>query len=219
MAESLPPAGALAPCDPCECSCDGGQRLEAVHGFCSLATLSRARTQVLSLSLCSSNALRRSIRRIPPVAAPMTYERGWGKKLSYVLGFSAHEVTDVSRRYSANWKASLARRTAVDEAWLASLIRESNASVQHGLPLHEREAMVERAQREARLLLAREQAPHAFTALSAQERRGRRTGSLEWRRTRGERHLAQEVTTSSMGRRACGPCMWSDGGRCPRPLL
>lgn len=41
--------------------------------------------------------------------APLLYERGWGKKLSYVFSFGAHECVDVARRYSASWSKTLAR--------------------------------------------------------------------------------------------------------------
>ncbi|KAL7719090.1 N-glycanase 1 [Entamoeba marina] len=34
---------------------------------------------------------------------PMTYERGWGKKLQYCFGINAHEVVDVTKRYTERY--------------------------------------------------------------------------------------------------------------------
>lgn len=31
---------------------------------------------------------------------PMMYEAGWGKKLSYVIGFAKDHLMDVTRRYT-----------------------------------------------------------------------------------------------------------------------
>jgi peptide-N4-(N-acetyl-beta-glucosaminyl)asparagine amidase len=33
---------------------------------------------------------------------PLVYERGWGKKLSYVIAYSKDEIVDVSKRYALN---------------------------------------------------------------------------------------------------------------------
>ena len=47
-------------------------------------------------------------------------QSGWGKKLSYVIGFSINGVTDVTRRYTKKWDEVLSRRTQVSEIWLMS---------------------------------------------------------------------------------------------------
>ena len=46
------------------------------------------------------------------------YEAGWGKHLSYVFAFGAHEAVDVARRYAVSWPATLLRRAEVKEGWL-----------------------------------------------------------------------------------------------------
>ncbi|CAJ1335810.1 unnamed protein product, partial [Effrenium voratum] len=56
--------------------------------------------------------------------APLTYEAGWGKKLSYVIAFSPQEVVDVTPRYTGNWPDVLSRRT-VPEDKLQEIIREA----------------------------------------------------------------------------------------------
>ena len=55
---------------------------------------------------------------------PLLYEVGWGKKLSYVIGFGADDVVDVTRRYVADYSRCLReRRGECDEAWLAKTTR------------------------------------------------------------------------------------------------
>lgn len=44
--------------------------------------------------------------------APLGYEKGWGKKLSYVLSFSRHGVVDATARYSRTLSDVIARRHA-----------------------------------------------------------------------------------------------------------
>ena len=115
--------------------------------------------------------------------APLTYERGWGKKLSYVLAFRAHEAVDVTRRYAASWEVTRTRRMSVPEAWLSSHIATLNASAQAMLPPAARQELKVRAMREENLLASRVEQARGLTDV---ERRGRQTGSLEWRRARGE---------------------------------
>ncbi len=146
--------------------------------------------------------------------APLMYERGWGKRLTYVLAFSRHEVCDVSARYSARWEETLARRTEVKEGWLELTIASINQRLQAPLSPTRRAAIGERGRAERAELDALSSPPPPAEATSegaeaaapaaAGEaereagsadgadasddplRRGRQTGSLEWRKARGE---------------------------------
>jgi hypothetical protein len=53
---------------------------------------------------------------------PLLYEAGWGKKLTYVVAASKDEVVDVTKRYTKKYDEVLARRTVVNEDWLADAI-------------------------------------------------------------------------------------------------
>jgi peptide-N4-(N-acetyl-beta-glucosaminyl)asparagine amidase len=49
---------------------------------------------------------------------PLLYERGWGKKLTYIIAFSKDEIVDVTKRYVLNNRMNRMRRTLVPEDWL-----------------------------------------------------------------------------------------------------
>lgn len=46
---------------------------------------------------------------------PLLYEKGWGKKLSYVIAYSTEEVVDVTPRYVLSKKLNRMRRTEINE--------------------------------------------------------------------------------------------------------
>ena len=50
--------------------------------------------------------------------APKMYERGWGKKLTYVISINSDECVDTTQRYVINKIANRMRRTEVPEQWL-----------------------------------------------------------------------------------------------------
>ena len=110
--------------------------------------------------------------------APLTYEVGWGKKLTYILAFGQHEVVDVTARYTRSWDAVLSRRTLLSEEELSKIIEAVDSSMQAGLPVP-----AWRKQEEAEL--QRRKAEGAG-ALSLAELSGRTSGSADWRAERGE---------------------------------
>ena len=56
------------------------------------------------------------------VDAPLIYEAGWGKKLSYLFAFSNEEVVDVAQRYTNKWEDMLVHRNRVSENWLREVV-------------------------------------------------------------------------------------------------
>ncbi len=59
----------------------------------------------------------------------MTYEKGWGKKLNYVIAISTYDVTDVTNRYVIDQSDNISRRDKVDEKWLADTLRKKRESL------------------------------------------------------------------------------------------
>ena len=51
--------------------------------------------------------------------APLLYEKGWGKKLTYCIAVNQLEIVDVTPRYTLNYAQTRQRRLMVNEKWLA----------------------------------------------------------------------------------------------------
>ncbi|CAK4749439.1 unnamed protein product [Aphanomyces euteiches] len=116
---------------------------------------------------------------------PLTYEVGWGKKLTYIFATSCEELVDVARRYTRDFDSLLDRRTLAREDWLQRTIREINMTKVHS-PARQ-EVLRARAIREERELAA-------VKTVKAHETVGRISGSQEWRDSRDESgsQVAQE---------------------------
>ena len=101
--------------------------------------------------------------------------------------FRRRGCTDVAPRYAADWRATLGRRTWVKEGWLELTISTLNAS--RGVADHDAAAAADRAQLAELTKPAEEGAAAAAGGGGGDketEARGRQTGSIEWRRARGE---------------------------------
>ncbi|XP_048580324.1 peptide-N(4)-(N-acetyl-beta-glucosaminyl)asparagine amidase isoform X2 [Nematostella vectensis] len=110
---------------------------------------------------------------------PLVYEAGWGKKLSYIIAFSKEEVFDVTWRYSANHEAVRMRRTQVSEQWLADVTMKMTQQLQSIIPEERQKLLQGRTFNELIELMT-------LKSATPDELQGRVSGSLAWRKIRGE---------------------------------
>eukprot|EP00026_Physarum_polycephalum_P003463 Phypoly_transcript_03475.p1 GENE.Phypoly_transcript_03475~~Phypoly_transcript_03475.p1 ORF type:complete len:778 (+),score=103.78 Phypoly_transcript_03475:100-2334(+) len=114
---------------------------------------------------------------------PMTYEAGWGKKLSYVIAFAWDHILDVTKRYTRKWDELKQRRTIVDEDTLANIIHKFNADLGRPLTPARTELLRKRVADE---YVELENYLIIPTTIQSDELQGRQSGSEEWRTQRGE---------------------------------
>ena len=81
---------------------------------------------------------RAPLSRAADIERDAGLQSGWGKKLSYVVGFSVSGVSDVTRRYSKKWDEVLSRRTQVSEIWLMSACLAITQRLRAQMPLDAR---------------------------------------------------------------------------------
>ncbi|XP_034069723.1 peptide-N(4)-(N-acetyl-beta-glucosaminyl)asparagine amidase isoform X2 [Gymnodraco acuticeps] len=120
---------------------------------------------------------------------PLLYEVGWGKKLAYILAFSKDQVVDVTWRYSCKHPEVLSRRTKVQESWLLHTIHRLNTSRQQSLSPERKTDLTERLLVELVEFLSPKKPKSG-------ELGGRNSGSLAWRRARGETRKTDAGTST-----------------------
>ncbi|XP_048483549.1 peptide-N(4)-(N-acetyl-beta-glucosaminyl)asparagine amidase [Plutella xylostella] len=113
------------------------------------------------------------------VNAPLIYEHGWKKKLSYVLAFSCDDLQDVTWRYTTNHKEVLRRRNRCTEQQLMAAIFKLREERQQQLSPARRKYLAKRAVKELVELMVERQP-------SDYESEGRISGSVQWRQQRAE---------------------------------
>ncbi|CAI5702823.1 unnamed protein product [Peronospora effusa] len=121
---------------------------------------------------------------------PLTYEVGWGKKLSYIFSFGRDEVVDSARRYTLNWSEMLTRRQDVSEKWLETTINQMNCG------LWERQSPERVAILTERKTAERDELLYGRSARNS-EINGRVSGSAEWKNRRNEAGKQENVPVST----------------------
>ena len=84
---------------------------------------------------------------------PLTYESGWGKKLTYCIAFSNKCITDVTPRYVLNHSENLSRRILVDEQWLDELLNAKRCSLWEQLSSNDKQIEEEKHQMDLKDLM------------------------------------------------------------------
>ncbi|KAJ1349161.1 hypothetical protein KIN20_004625 [Parelaphostrongylus tenuis] len=112
---------------------------------------------------------------------PLLYEKGWGKKLSYVIAFGSDHVCDVTWRYIINPRKTLKLRKNVREAVFSNFLMKLNTRMAAGITSERALELRRRRIRElVDFLIIGER------AVNGEVYGGRISGDLEWRKGRCE---------------------------------
>lgn len=117
---------------------------------------------------------------------PLMYEKGWKKKLSYIIAYSKDEVQDVTWRYTRDQLAVMKRRNACSETRLLQFIESLNKRHQcsPNYSAARRQYVIKRRLLELVELI---HVPRSKQNPEDEEYyQGRTTGSYQWRLARGE---------------------------------
>ncbi|EZA49839.1 Peptide-N(4)-(N-acetyl-beta-glucosaminyl)asparagine amidase [Ooceraea biroi] len=125
---------------------------------------------------------------------PLMYEKGWKKKLTYIIAYSRDEVQDVTWRYTRDQEAVMKRRRTCAEQSLMRFVRSLSEQRQNssGYSSARREYVVKRSLLELAGMLY---IPNSRDQDSDESYEGRTSGSIAWRLARGE--ISQRVSMNT----------------------
>ncbi|KAF3330135.1 peptide-N(4)-(N-acetyl-beta-glucosaminyl)asparagine amidase [Carex littledalei] len=127
---------------------------------------------------------------------PLLYEKGWGKKLNYVIGIAKDGVHDVTRRYTRKWHEVLSRRIIATESAASSVLSSITKQCRRNYSAEALSILTDRDRRELEEL---ERASYVNSD-SESTLPGRQSGSVEWRKSRSELGLTE---TEALGLSSC----------------
>lgn len=114
---------------------------------------------------------------------PLTYSDGWGKKMSYVIGFSIDGAMDVTDRYVRNPEKLLPRKECKESELKFALQGIRNMRRKElGLSPEEAQKLIEETKTEQKELYGYVNKP----STTEEGLRPRESGAGEWTRLRGE---------------------------------
>ena len=115
---------------------------------------------------------------------PLLYEQGWGRKMTFILGYSIEGVKDITSRYVKNWNIILERRSKREVDKLEELLEGINLSLIVNLS-EEEQKNIEEMNKLEDLELENKKIDKNKT-ISEAELKERESGSVEWKKQRGE---------------------------------
>ncbi|KAK3127086.1 hypothetical protein QOZ80_7AG0568130 [Eleusine coracana subsp. coracana] len=130
---------------------------------------------------------------------PLLYEKGWNKKLNYVIAISKDGAHDVTKRYTKMWHEVLSRRTITSEDNVSAVLTSITGKYRTGLSTDALSILENREKVELEEL-----SKSAYLQVDASlSLPGRLSGSVEWRRARSELGQADSISCSSCPVRKC----------------
>lgn len=113
---------------------------------------------------------------------PLLYEKGWNKKLNYVIAIAKDGVYDVTKRYTRKWHEVLSRRNITTETVASSVLSSITRECRIRYSFESLSILEHRDKKETDEL---EMAVHSKidNSLSLP---GRQSGAIEWRMSRSE---------------------------------
>ncbi|XP_015695197.1 peptide-N(4)-(N-acetyl-beta-glucosaminyl)asparagine amidase isoform X2 [Oryza brachyantha] len=130
---------------------------------------------------------------------PLLYEKGWNKKLDYVIAISKDGVRDVTKRYTRKWHEVLSRRIITSEDTVAAILSSITGKYRSGLSINSLTVTENRDRKESEEL-----SKAAYLEVDATiSLPGRQSGSVEWRKARAELGQVESLAYSSCPSRKC----------------
>lgn len=117
---------------------------------------------------------------------PLLYEQGWGRVMTFVMAYSASQATEVTPRYIKNWHVCQSRRNPSEEKRLENLIASTNVLLQEKLDPKECEELARMNEEENKFFKDKKE-DKIKVEVSQDEMNERESGSVEWRKERGEK--------------------------------
>ncbi|KAF0908188.1 hypothetical protein E2562_023816 [Oryza meyeriana var. granulata] len=130
---------------------------------------------------------------------PLLYEKGWNKKLNYVIAISKDGVNDVTKRYTRKWHEVLSRRIITSEDTISAILSSITGKYRSGLSIDGLVVIENRDKKESEEL-SKAAYLEVDTTISLP---GRQSGSVEWRKARSELGQVESLTCSSCPARKC----------------
>ena len=122
---------------------------------------------------------------------PLVYEQGWGRVMTFILGMSDDGLVEVTPRYVKDWKIVSERRSEKMEIKLANILEEVNKKMILGISPDEKNNIEKRRKNEIKSFEEKIKKDLGENLndnkdIKDEEKIGRQSGSLEWRKNRGE---------------------------------
>ena len=115
---------------------------------------------------------------------PLLYEQGWGRKMTFIIGYSIEGIKDITSRYVKDWNIILERRSKREVDKLEELLEGINLSLIVNLS-EEEQKNIEEMNKLEDLELENKKIDKNKT-ISEAELKERESGSVEWKKQRGE---------------------------------